>query len=301
MALSSIWDNSRRVINDNLVVTYKKELKVVTNSQNIACPYWRYERRRTMSFEYVGLSRAGAEACVAAWNKALYRRVWRQEWIANESRPGDEAHFGFWSDAGHFEPEKENQWNFVKAGSAKISHSKGLAWKVSVSIDENLPYNHVPYYDGDGRRSTWDEFERDPAKCFQQFRWGGEVISFDNPDAVRQKADLVHFDFNLDAIEYQFGLKEAKIVSLSNTPFVKVETVSGIERFPDSDDFRIEYSADPESGYWTRGAAPAFSEPVMFAVDPTVKPLYARISCLQDQNLIEGGHLRVYSNYVKVQ
>ena len=300
MALSNIWNNSRRVIRDNLVVTYKKELKVATNFKNIVCPYWRYERRRTMSFDYVGLSRAGAEACAAAWNKALYRRVWKQEWIANESRPGDDAHYGFWSDAGRFENGKENQWNFIKAGTAKISHDKGSAWKVSVSIDETLPYNHAPFVDADGRRGTWDKFEQDPTQCFQEFRWGGEVLFWD-ADEPRSKSDVVHFDFNLDAIEYQFGLKEAKIVTFNDAPFVKVETISGIERDISSHEFRIEYSKDPESGYWTRGTAPSFFESGMFAVDPAVSPLYARLSCLQDLNLMDGEHLRVYSNYVKVQ
>jgi hypothetical protein len=208
MALSHVWSNARRVITQGLVVTFDKELRHAVNSQNISHPYWHYKRRRTMEMEYLGLTRSGAEACAAAWSRALYRKVWRQVWIANASPPGDTSgKLGYWSSANSVADwNDESQFDFIHGGTAELSYDGGKGWRVKVSIDETLPYNHKTFIYGSTGRGDYLAFENNPEMVTTAFRYGADVadLSF-HPIAAMM-------DFSLDAIEYQLAITGVDIV-----------------------------------------------------------------------------------------
>jgi hypothetical protein len=267
MALSHVWSNARRVITQGLVVTFDKELRHAVNSQNISHPYWHYKRRRTMEMEYLGLTRSAAEACCAAWNKALYRRAWRQVWISNAAAPGDSSSIiGYWSSANNVTDwNDESQFDFIRGGTAKLSYDGGKGWKVSVSIDETLPYNHKTFIFNSGGRGDFLEFEDDPTAPCQAFRWGGTVMA----------AGESNEDFSLDAAEYQLALLTTKITSLSSTPFLAVEYYSGRSN-AGLDSLTAQVKTNQNSP-WISCGTPAFNHPICFSLPDGSIPRFARL------------------------
>jgi hypothetical protein len=267
MALSNIWSNARRVITQGLVVTYKKELRYAVNINNISHPYWHYERRRTMESEYLGLTRGAAEACCAAWNKALYRRVWRQVWVSNASDGNNnDGIVGYWNDAGNVgDWYDDSQFDFIQGGTAKLSYDGGKGWKVSVSIDETLPYNHRPFDFGVSGRGDFLAFENDPSAPCQAFRWGGEFLT----------GGGVYEDFSLDAAEYQLALTSAEIVALGSTPLLKVGCVFGGSE-AGLESLRAEIKTD-ENSPWISCDVLANEDPICFSLPDGAMPKFVRL------------------------
>lgn len=267
MALSHVWSNARRVITQGLVVTYKKELRYAVNINNISHPYWHYERRRTMECEYLGLTRGAAEACCAAWNKALYRRAWRQVWIPNVSHGNsNDGIVGYWNDAGNVSDwNDESQFDFIQGGTAKLSYDGGKGWKVSVSIDETLPYNHKPFKFDVSGRGDFLAFENDPSAPRQEFRWGGEFMT----------GDGVYIDFSLDAAEYQLALTGAEIVAVGSTPLLKVGCVFGGSE-AGLESLAAQIRTD-ENSPWTTCDVLANEDPICFSLPGETMPRFARL------------------------
>lgn len=267
MALSHVWSNARRVITQGLVVTYKKELRYAVNINNISHPYWHYERRRTMECEYLGLTRGAAEACCAAWNKALYRRAWRQVWIPNVSHGNsNDGIVGYWNDAGNVNDwNDDSQFDFIQGGTAKLSYDGGKGWRVNVSIDETLPYNHKPFNFG-GRRGDFLAFENDPTRPRPEFRWGGDFMTGGGN----------HVDFSLDAAEYQLALTGAEIVALGSTPLLKVRCVLG-DNSPGLESLAAQIKVD-ESSSWISCGYPVNEDPICFSLPDETMPKFARLS-----------------------
>lgn len=232
MALSNVWSNARRVITQGLVVTYKKELRHAVNINYISRPYWHYERRRTMECEYLGLTRGAAEACCAAWNKALYRKAWRQEWIGNDPDNSNNGIVGYWSSYFSGDIYDETKYDFIIGGAASLQYNGGKGWTVTVSIDETLPYNHKPFNPDMSDRSTFWAFENNPEIITPAFRYG-------DPDGITG-ADVLT-DFSLDALEYQFALTSAEWAAFGATSGIKVCWLDNSDISPQ--DFVLEYKS----------------------------------------------------------
>lgn len=230
MALSNIWGNNRRVIRQGLVVTYTKKLQYATNIHNITRPYWHYERRRTMEFDYLGLTKSAAEACVAAWSKALLRKAWRQEWIGNAAGDSSE-NIGYWSNYFAGDIYDDTKYNFVSGGDARLQYDGGKGWVVNVSIDETLPYNHKTFNPGEAMRGAFLAFENNPEMITPAFRYG-------DPDGMTGADALT--DFSLDALEYQFALTSAEWSAVGSTSGIKVNW-SDMYGATDPLEYRLEY------------------------------------------------------------
>ena len=231
MALSNIWGNNRRVIRQGLVVTYTKKLQYATNIHNITRPYWHYERRRTMEFDYLGLTKSAAEACVAAWNKALYRKAWKQRWIGNASDAADGDNIGYWEARSNGNIEDVTNYDYFTGGAARLQYDGGKGWTVTVSIDETLPYNHTPFNPEMAERGHWREFENNPEIVTPAFRHG-------DPTAMTGTDPCV--DFSLDALEYQFALTSARWSAVGSQPVVLVEWFDAYGAISTSD-YRLEW------------------------------------------------------------
>ena len=289
MALSHVWSNARRRIDEGLAVTFKKSLKYATNINNITRPYWRYERRRTMSFTYLGLTASAAQACAAAWNRALYRKAWTQKWIANESPPGDNSGaIGFWDDYGRVgDPLDDSQFTFVSGGEALVKHAAGSAFEVEVRIDETLPYNHQPFDFSAGGRGDWVEFENDPTMATSAFRWGSPGFFTSGP----------FVDFTLDAIEYQLALLSVEVFALGSEPMLKVEAFSPHGEVG-LDNLRLQTRANALEP-WTTSIEPYQLEPILFSQMP-LPPFQARLVRCLDWNGGQENH-RAVSNVLEVK
>jgi hypothetical protein len=289
MALSNIWSNARRVITKDLAVTYKKELRYAVNVSNFSHPYWHYERRRTMECEYLGLTQSAAKACCAAWNKALCRRVWRQAWIPNASDGSNGGIMGYWTDAGEVSNwNDDSQFDFIQGGTAQLSYDGGRGWRVTVSIDETLPYNHKPFTHGGGIRGGFIAFENDPSAPRQEFRWGG-VFIYDGG---------IYEDFSLDAAEYQLTLTRAENVTLVSTPLLEVDCIfGGSEAGLESLAAQIRMD---ENSPWTTCDTLANEDPICFPLPDGMRPKFVRLRLPIGQNWgLENYY--TYSNIMEVK
>lgn len=267
MALSHVWSNARRVITQGLVVTYKKELRYAVNFNNISHPYWHYERRRTMECEYLGLTHGAAEACCAAWNKALYRRAWRQVWIPNAADGNsNDGIIGYWNNARAVSDwNDDSQFDFIRGGTAKLSYDGGKGWRVNVSIDETLPYNHKPFKFDVSGRGDFLAFENDPTRPRQEFRWGGSIMTGGGNFE----------DFSLDAAEYQLALTGAEVVALGSIPLLEVDCVFGGSE-AGLESLAVQIKAD-ENSPWTTCDVLANEDPICFPLPDGMRPKFARL------------------------
>lgn len=269
MALSNVWSNARRVITQGLVVTYKKELRYAVNFNNISHPYWHYERRRTMECEYLGLTRGAAEACCAAWNKALYRKAWRQEWIGNASDGNsNDGIVGYWSSYFSGDIYDETKYDFIIGGAARLQYDGGKGWTVTVSIDETLPYNHKPFRPDMSDRGTFLAFENNPEIITPAFRYG-------DPEGMTGADALT--DFSLDALEYQFALTSAEWSALGATSGITVCWLDNSDINPQ--EFVLEYkSGDYDLWHSTSASLDGGGDFLFFPLEKIEGPLSVRLS-----------------------
>jgi hypothetical protein len=296
MALSNIWGNLRRVIIDDLAVTYKKTLKTAVNSQNISRPYWRYERRRTMKFKYLGLTKSAAQACALAWNNALYAKVWRQVWIGNQSDPASNigGQMGFWNSYHNpvdSDTADDRSYDYITRGTAAVNYDGGKGWTVTVNIDETLPYNHTPFDYGVSGNGTWEAFENDPQMLTTAFRYGSV-----NPNVYPERLAM---DFSLDAAEWQLGLDGYEIISESLRPIIKFtwgctgETVDRAVK-----DMRLWYRGEGQITWYNTGVDPTNGA---FPAPDRAKPYEIRISYPLTSNVRGNDNRLIFSNVLEVK
>lgn len=127
MALLAAYSSANLVIDSGLVVTYSKSLingKWEYTSANVSGYYdymWEMHRRARMSFRYVGMTKAAAEACKAAMIAAYTRQFKISIW--DYSSMG-----GAWSD---------NNGGEMPMAEIAMSHNEDGSYDVVVNVNED--------------------------------------------------------------------------------------------------------------------------------------------------------------------
>lgn len=144
------------------LVTWQNPVKVFYEG----FPYWRYDISRSMSYSYVGLTKAAADAAVPKFEQLLNRPVFPIAYYHNQSGStvGDK-----WFAALKSPGESESTYHLytsvgkpLKRGTAVATRVEGDEWKVEISIDESWT---IPFMDADGADwlgTRWTAFEKNP-------------------------------------------------------------------------------------------------------------------------------------------
>lgn len=160
MGLRTSATSANMVISEEANVSWARERLVVYPPSIYG---FKYTRRRTMRYSYVGLTKAAAKSIAQQIENWLVRRTAPQTW--NHS---------YWRyDVPTVTVENPEgvvmidaislaKLDAVVGGHAVPQQVAGESWAVNVEIDETLDYLHPPSQTDHERPPVWAAFERNP-------------------------------------------------------------------------------------------------------------------------------------------
>jgi hypothetical protein len=162
--------------NDDLV-KWQNPVKVFYTDH----PYWRYDISRSMSYSYVGLTKAAAENAAMQLTRLLNRPVFPIGYFHGDTTTS--AIYDKWFAALKSPGESESTYHLYtsvgkpfKRGTAVATRVEGDEWKVEVSIDESWT---IPFLSADNDLGDrWEDFEKNPNLVDGPTESEDDVMSF---------------------------------------------------------------------------------------------------------------------------